>query len=135
MSSDLAVLGVAVRTARQWAGLTIEEAARRGGLSPVTWARVEKGAAVRGLTYAAIERALGWASGAVDAVLAGAEPVIDAFMTPGGDPLIEEIWANPDLTEGQKLHLDQLVRSTNAQLEAVRQTVRERLRRTGDHLA
>lgn len=54
--------------------MSIDDAAARGRMSPVTWGRVEKGHVVRGLTYAGVERVLNWTSGSVDAVLAGGEP-------------------------------------------------------------
>lgn len=65
-----------MRTAREAAGLTIEEAASEAGMSPTTWGKVEKGdEGVRRLTYAGIERVLGWKSGSTEQVLAGHAPV------------------------------------------------------------
>ncbi len=43
-------------------------------MSPVTWGRVEKALPVRALSYAGVERVLGWAPGSVAAILAGGEP-------------------------------------------------------------
>ncbi|MFJ8883649.1 hypothetical protein ACIRJR_09565 [Streptomyces sp. NPDC102402] len=48
------------------------DAANAAELTITTYARVEKGLPVRDVTYAKIERALGWAPGACDAVLQGA---------------------------------------------------------------
>lgn len=48
-------------------------------MSPVTWIRVEAGKKVRGLTYAGVERALGWEPGSCARFLAtGQEPEAEA---------------------------------------------------------
>ena len=41
------------------------------GMSPVTWGRVEGERPVRGLTYSAVERALGWRDGEIGRIGAG----------------------------------------------------------------
>lgn len=46
-----------------------EQIAGVAQMSPVTWARVEKGLPVRRLTYAAVEDTLGWVEGSIDRVL------------------------------------------------------------------
>ncbi|MER5892356.1 hypothetical protein [Streptomyces sp. NPDC001876] len=49
------------------------DAASAADLTITTYMRVEKGLSVRDVTYAKIERALGWAPGACEAILQGAE--------------------------------------------------------------
>lgn len=61
-------LGEAVRQARHARELTIDAAAEQARLSPVTYARVEAGEAVRALTYAAVDRVLGWPFGTAEGV-------------------------------------------------------------------
>lgn len=59
-------LGDAVRRKRLSLGLSIDQAAERSGMSPVTWSRVEQGKPVRALSYAAIERLFRWKSGTAE---------------------------------------------------------------------
>ena len=71
----LAELGQRVRARRTAASLSIDAAAEKGEVSPVTWSRVELGRPVRELTYASVERVLGWPPGACRSYLdAGKEP-------------------------------------------------------------
>jgi hypothetical protein len=49
------------------------DAASKADLTITTYMRVENGLSVRDVTYAKVERALGWAPGACNAVLEGAE--------------------------------------------------------------
>lgn len=73
---DRAGLGERVRRRRERLGLTIDEAAERGPVSPVTWSRVENGGKVRRLSYGAVDRVLDWPEGAcVDFLQHGTEPV------------------------------------------------------------
>ncbi|MDJ0460300.1 hypothetical protein [Streptomyces sp. H27-C3] len=51
-------------------------AAEAAGISKDTWRRVEEGMDVREVTYAKVDRALGWATGSCVAVAEGAEPVL-----------------------------------------------------------
>jgi transcriptional regulator with XRE-family HTH domain len=62
-----------VRRRRLALGWSIDEAAERGSMSPTTWTRVEEAKKVRDLTYAGIERALGWQPGSVDQIAEGGE--------------------------------------------------------------
>ncbi|MGW9371125.1 helix-turn-helix domain-containing protein [Streptomyces xanthophaeus] len=75
MDRDLDRLATAVRTRRTELGLGIEPAAKLAGISKDTWKRVEAGLNVRDTTYAAIDRALQWASGGCVALLKGADPI------------------------------------------------------------
>lgn len=69
-------LGEQVRVHRLAQGLSKEEAARRGGMSVKTWTSVEEGGVVRDVTYAGVDRALGWQPGSAEAVLDGNEPIV-----------------------------------------------------------
>lgn len=74
---DRAGLGERVRRRRERLGLTIDEAAERGPVSPVTWSRVENGGKVRRLSYGAVDRVLDWPEGAcVDFLQHGTEPLV-----------------------------------------------------------
>lgn len=63
-----------VRASRLAQRLSIDEAAASVGMSPVTWTRVEQAKTVRSLTYAGIERALGWPSGTLESLASGGTP-------------------------------------------------------------
>ncbi len=73
-AGDMEALAERVRQARLTAALSVDAAAVAAGMSPVTWARVEKAQPVRALSYAGVEKVLGWAPGSVAAILAGGEP-------------------------------------------------------------
>lgn len=75
----------AVTAARTQLGLSKESAAREGGISSITWKRVEDGLNVQDTKLRAIEKALGWEEGQIDRV-AGGEPTIESghFETPEG---------------------------------------------------
>ncbi|NUS22735.1 MAG: helix-turn-helix domain-containing protein [Streptomyces sp.] len=60
-------------------------AARAAGISKDTWQRVEEGLEVREGTYAAIDKALGWATGSCMVIADGYEPVLaDDAGAPAG---------------------------------------------------
>ncbi|WP_281895222.1 hypothetical protein [Phytohabitans aurantiacus] len=68
-------------------------------MSPVTWGKVEAGEAVRLNTYAGIERAFGWSTGAIEHFVAtGDEPI-------GGRRVWLEPWA-PGLMIDMALGVD-----------------------------
>ena len=70
-------LGRALRAARERQGLTQDELAQRAGVSTKSVQDAEAGRVPKRrmpYTLAPMAKALGWPSGAVDAVLAGAEP-------------------------------------------------------------
>lgn len=75
MDRDLTALATLVRKRRTELGLGIEPAAKLASISKDTWKRVEAGLTVRDTTYAAIDRALRWASGGCLAVLEGDDPI------------------------------------------------------------
>lgn len=66
-------LATTVRKRRTELGLGIEPAAKLAGISKDTWKRVEAGLGVRDTTYAAVDRALQWASGGCATVLKGGD--------------------------------------------------------------
>ena len=68
-------LGVRVRAARGALDLSQVDAAAAGGISHLTWIRVEEGGPVRLASYFGVERALGWPPGAIaDFLVTGQEP-------------------------------------------------------------
>ncbi|OKK06450.1 hypothetical protein AMK26_10560 [Streptomyces sp. CB03234] len=67
-----------VRQRRISLGWHKAKAAEAAELTITTYMRVENGATVRDVTYAKIEKALGWAPGACQAVLEGAEEAQEA---------------------------------------------------------
>jgi transcriptional regulator with XRE-family HTH domain len=71
----LASLAELVRDARTNLGMSIDAAAERAPMSPVTWSKVESGKPVTKSTYAGVERSLSWAPGSIDLYLrTGADP-------------------------------------------------------------
>lgn len=80
-------LGRAVKSRREQRRLSIDNAADAAPMSPVTWSKVERGERVRGLTYAGIEKVLGWLPGSVETVLDGGEPAaVQSEQAPGRLP-------------------------------------------------
>lgn len=116
-SDDLRRVAAAVRTRRTELGLSLDEAARRAGIAPSTWTRIEASKPARGTKYRAIERTLAWAIGSIDAILSGATPAVEAkeprpdqrqrhadFIT-----MIEQIWGS-DLPDSDKVdHIGYLI--------------------------
>lgn len=76
--SKIAAQVTAARVERGWGK---EEAARRAGISSITWKRVEDGLAVHETKLRAIEAALGWREGTMSATAQGATP---ATISRGG---------------------------------------------------
>jgi transcriptional regulator with XRE-family HTH domain len=90
-----------VRRRRQALGLTIDDAAEEGGVSPTTWSRVELGRPVRGLTYGVVDRVLRWSEGSAEAILDGGTESLDEDprRSPADDDLdarIDRIRRNPE---------------------------------------
>jgi transcriptional regulator with XRE-family HTH domain len=71
----LTALGEHVRRRRERLGMSIDEAADAGGVSPVTWSRVELGRKVRRLSYGAVDRVLNLPPGACIDFLQSGEPL------------------------------------------------------------
>lgn len=70
--SLLSTLAESVRQRREELGLSQKAAAAAGGLSAMTWNRVEVQAkSVKPLSYSGVERALDWAPGSIRAFLGG----------------------------------------------------------------
>lgn len=70
-------LGRLVKDRRVAQQLSASEAARRAGVSRMTWTRLERGAVdMYDHTHPKIEGALGWAPGSIAAVLSGGEPTV-----------------------------------------------------------
>lgn len=71
-ADDLQRLALLVAQRRVQLGWHKADAATASELTITTYMRVEKGLSVRDVTYAKIERALGWAPGTCQAILDGA---------------------------------------------------------------
>lgn len=74
-TGDLARLAKYVKTRRLERFTSRKAAADAAGISKDTWLRVENGHDVRETSYAAVDRALGWATGSCVAIAEGGEPV------------------------------------------------------------
>jgi transcriptional regulator with XRE-family HTH domain len=118
-------LGHRVRSERVHLRISIDDAAARAQMSPVTWGRVEKGLPARTLSYAGIEAVLGWARGSIDRFLRDRseptpadEPPTGESVTPPNastrllDPDVEELLrrlADPRTPEADRRYmLDQI---------------------------
>lgn len=100
-----------VRIRRGELGLSVEDAAKAGGISAPTWSRVESGSRAQNVSYRAVERALGWELGRADEIMAnvaGAPPFYPSPKIPGveamDDPLVARILASP-LPDEDKVEL------------------------------
>ncbi|QCX81122.1 hypothetical protein C9F11_37695 [Streptomyces sp. YIM 121038] len=60
-------------------------AAEAAGVSKDTWQRIEEGREVREVTYAKVDRGLGWAAGSCLAIAEGGEPVEVGYIETGPD--------------------------------------------------
>lgn len=72
---DLARLAAAVKRRRLELELARLAAAQAAGISKDTWQKVEEGQPVREMSYAKIDKALGWASGSCDLIMSGGDPI------------------------------------------------------------
>jgi hypothetical protein len=81
---DLQRLAAQVRQRRATLGLDLEPAAASVGMSKDTWKKVEAAKPVRLTSYGKIEKALQWAPGSIDRILAGASPVVARKPRDGG---------------------------------------------------
>lgn len=76
-------------------------AAQAAGISKDTWKHIEEGDVVRDVSYAKVDRALGWATGSCVAIAEGGEPVryIEAGGEPTEDVAIPATWAAEDVEQ------------------------------------
>lgn len=77
MTADAAALGrlgQEVDKRVRLLGLDYVDVARAGGFSVETLSKIRKGQQAKGSTYRGLERALRWAAGSVDEILAGGLP-------------------------------------------------------------
>lgn len=82
---DLGRLAKAVKARRLQLHPSRLAAAKSAGVSKDTWQRVEDGLLVRDVSYAKMDRALGWAVGSCVAIAEGGEPVpVEALGGDGG---------------------------------------------------
>lgn len=135
-------LGKAVRAARTGLGMTAHAAATRAEVSPTTWGDIERGAAtsVRPLTYASVERVIGWQPGSVTRVLEGGAPVLASnqaarqapegtqpptdYITAWEESIVTEIWGKPNLSDDLKEELTARVRARAAEVRTLEDRVR-----------
>ncbi|MFI9591091.1 helix-turn-helix domain-containing protein [Nonomuraea sp. NPDC052265] len=104
---DHARLAAAVKTRRQALGLSIKKAARLAPMSPITWTRVEEALRVRELTYAGVDRVLGWEQNTAATILYG--DALSPARYPD-NPVLQHLWdvPDPELSDEQRLSLVQL---------------------------
>ncbi|MFI7467498.1 helix-turn-helix domain-containing protein [Nonomuraea sp. NPDC049646] len=119
----LAALADRVQSRRLELGLSIDRAAEAAGMSATTWSRVEQAKTVQKLTYAGVERVLGWAPGGCRLLLSGQEPTTtpatDAHATTPSparypdDAIAQHLWDTPDpaLTDEDREALIQVYRA------------------------
>lgn len=101
-----------VRQQRLALGLSVRAAAKKAGVDRATWAGLEDGSrSTQDRHYAGIERALEWATGSIEAILASpsGRPILSADQpSPAGhvavrlDELAEE-WGEEVLQEAWRL--------------------------------
>ena len=89
---DLGRLAVRVKAHRHEQYASRDAAAAAAGVTRNAWKRVEEGQEVRELTYAKVDRALGWATGSCILIAEGGEP----FLASREAPLAP---ASPDVSE------------------------------------
>lgn len=117
------LLGQRVRQRREDLGLSQPAAADRAGINRDTWRNMENGSRdIRSYNHRAVERALQWQPGSVEAILAGGEP------QPLGEqeriPLPAEVrrWlaimADPNVPDRTKERMRQQMRLWTDQIEA-----------------
>ena len=124
-------LASAVKQARLDRGWTQDDAADQSGLTKNSWRAVESGRPVRDLTYAAVERALGWPGGTCRRVLAGLEA--PAAPAPPVDPQRQVIDLSALLDPGMRLLVETSRELTPLELQHLIATARAYLEmRQGD---
>jgi transcriptional regulator with XRE-family HTH domain len=107
-------LGVAVRRRRLELGLSERQVVERAGMARNTWAGLESGERrTAEHRFAAIERALDWEPGSVDAILAGGTATPRPTGTPATatprDEEIELVANDPDLDNAMKTEIIKLI--------------------------
>lgn len=113
----LADLARFVQRVRVSARLSVDGAAAKAPMSAVTWTKVERGEPVRSLTYAGVERVLGWPQGAIDAYLD------EGAMPPG----VEAELARQPQDDGEQRLLAKLDQVAERVGKAVPAKVRDRM--------
>ncbi|GKQ39508.1 hypothetical protein [Streptomyces sp. A012304] len=92
---DLDRLAKRVKAHRHEQYSSRDAAAAAAGVTRNTWKRVEEGLEVRELTYAKVDRALGWVTGSCVLIAEGGEPFLAAELFPDApiapEPSEEEV--------------------------------------------
>ncbi|MFD5814345.1 hypothetical protein [Streptomyces sp. NPDC127038] len=79
---DLGRLATRVKAHRHEQYPSRDAAAAAAGVTRNTWKRVEEGLEVRELTYAKVDKALGWVTGSCILIAEGGEPFLAATFPP-----------------------------------------------------
>lgn len=74
-------IGAAIRAERQSRSLSIESAAKAGGVGHMTWRKIEQGGSVHDQSYYAVDRTFGWQAGHTLATVNN-----DGTLTPAPPP-------------------------------------------------
>jgi hypothetical protein len=83
---DLTRIGKVVERERINRGWNKEDAARRAGISSITWKRVEDGQRVQDTKRRAIEEVFGWDYGSLTAAAKGQPPILASDANRAGEP-------------------------------------------------
>jgi DNA-binding XRE family transcriptional regulator len=87
---DLGRLATRVKAHRHEQYPSRDAAAAAAGVTRNTWKRVEEGLEVRELTYAKVDKALGWVTGSCILIADGGEPFLAAGFPPH-QPAVPEL--------------------------------------------
>ncbi|WP_370094535.1 helix-turn-helix domain-containing protein [Streptacidiphilus sp. MAP12-20] len=131
-AEDLKRLGRLVTSRRAQLGISKDEAARRAGMSNVTWKRIQDGLPVRDTSYAKVDAVLHWPPGTSLAIANGSTD----------DPLASEVTGDvritrlPDAEDSLRTAVQDAVITTapdltGTQIRAIGDRVIEELRRRG----
>lgn len=100
-------IGFMIRAERKSRSLSIEAAAKAGGIGHMTWRKIEQGGSVHDQSYYAIDRAFGWESGhtlaTVNEEFAELTPAPGARDDPAPPATKTEKWAAADPGRGHGL--------------------------------
>lgn len=109
-------------------------AAEAVGISKDTWQRVEEAQVVREVTYAKVDRALGWAAGSCVEVAEGGEPVLVGGADGDGVPAEGVSALDPETVRRAAFDAARATLPTASigDLDAFTDELIEALRRSGD---
>jgi transcriptional regulator with XRE-family HTH domain len=111
-------------------GLSLDALAEQAGMSRDTYRRIEAGRAVRDLTYAQTEGALGWAPGSCVAILGGGEPTPASDVT-DPPPAAARAITEEDISASILIATAKSAELSADQIRAIRDRVIEDLKQGG----